>query len=231
MCIVTFTLGEIGMLQVKKNEPLHSQIYQIIKKLIIEGELEPGERLVEVKLAERLGTSRGPVREAFRMLIQDGLLVQKEVALFIFNPDTKDITDVFQCRQGLESLTAKLSAGNITDEQLKQLELNLQETREAVKCGNIGKISELDQQFHDIIALSSKNQQLIQLYEVLKSKVIFIRTCIIRNYYRNFLYFVDDHQLIYEALQERSQIKAEKEMKSHIQKNLEVSYTLMNKVE
>jgi DNA-binding GntR family transcriptional regulator len=213
-------------MQVTKIEPLHNQVYQLIKQMIVEGKLRPGERVVEVKLAERLGTSRGPIREAIRMLVQDGLLVQNEKVLSIFNPNARDIIDVFQCRQGLECLAARLAAEHITDEQLEQLEQIIQKSRKALENEDTEELSQLDQQFHDLIAFSSNNGQLIQLYEVIKSKIIYIRTCIIRNYYKNFLNFLDEHQLIYEALKERNPIKADDEIRMHIQKNLEVSYTL-----
>jgi DNA-binding GntR family transcriptional regulator len=211
---------------VKKMEPLHHQAYHIIKNMIIEGDLRPGERLVEVKLAEKLGTSRGPIREAIRMLVQDGLIQQTEGALSIFNPNAEDIIDVFQCRQGLESLAARLAAGSINDEQLASLKQNIEDSRKALERENTQELSRLDQQFHDIIALSSGNGQLIQLYQLIKTKVVYIRTCIIRNYYRNFLDFVDEHQLIYNALEARNALQAETDMRTHIQKNLEVSYTV-----
>ncbi len=217
-------------MQVRKTEPLHNQAYQIIKKMIVEGELNPGERIVEVKLAERLGTSRGPIREALRMLEQDGLLVQNESSLYIFNPNPQEIIDVFQCRQGLESLAAKLAADHITDEELKQMEHIIQQTRRAFETENTKEVSHYDQQFHDLVAYSSKNQQLIQLYELLKSKIVFIRSRIINNYYRNFSNFVDEHQVIYEALKARNSSKAEEDMRSHIQQNLEVSFTLISKI-
>jgi DNA-binding GntR family transcriptional regulator len=216
-------------MQVKKTELLHNQVYQIINNMIMEGHLHPGERLVEIKLAEKLGTSRGPVREAIRMLVQDGLLVQNEGVLNIFNPKSKEIIEVFECRQALESLAAKLAANHISDDQLSQLELIIQQSKTALKSGNVEEIGKLDQQFHDIIAISSENQQLIQLYEVLRTKIIYIRTCIIRNFYKNFLYFVDEHQNIFEALKARNSLKSEDEMRSHIQKNLEVSYSLIDK--
>lgn len=215
-------------MQVKKMEPLHNQAYQIIKKMIIEGELHPGERLVELRLAEKLGTSRGPIREAFRMLAHDGLLIQNESVLTIFNPNSQDIIDAFQCRQALESLAARLAAEHITDNQLLQIDKNIKDSKKALEIGNVQELSHFDQEFHDLIAQCSKNGQLIQLYEVIKSKIIYIRNCIIRNYYKNFMNFIDEHQTIYEALKARDPIKSEEEMRIHIQKNLEISYTLFN---
>ncbi|WP_167577781.1 GntR family transcriptional regulator [Ammoniphilus sp. YIM 78166] len=215
------------MSKIKKSEPLHNQVYHIVKRMLIEGEYQPGDRLVEVKLAESLGVSRAPVREAIRMLIQDGLLEQKEGLVYLINPTTQTIVEVFQCRQSLESLSARLAAKNISDSQLQQLAQNIQETQRAIQQNDSKEIGRLDQQFHDLIIEASGNQQLISLMSIIQAKISYIRNSIIRNFYQNFLTFADEHQRIYQALLERDENKAEMEMRSHIEKNLSVSYTLI----
>lgn len=215
------------MNQILKVEPLHHQVYLIVKSNILEGGFQPGERIVELKLAEKFGVSRGPVREAIRMLLQDGLLVQKEGVIQVFNPDRKDILEVFTCRQSLESLAAKLAADHITTEQLKRMEAILQDTDQAFRDENSHDLSLFDQQFHDIVIEASGNQQLIQLMEVIKAKIVYIRNCIIRNFYRHFLDFNREHHQIYQALAASDGKRAEELMRSHIERNLQVSYTLI----
>lgn len=72
------------LISIVKSSPLHIQIYHLIKKHLIEEYYQPDERLVEVKLAEEFGASRGPVRESLRMLIQDELIIQRGNALKVF---------------------------------------------------------------------------------------------------------------------------------------------------
>jgi DNA-binding GntR family transcriptional regulator len=213
-------------MQVTKMEPLHHQAYLIIKKMILEGDYQPGERVVELKLAQKLGTSRGPVREAIRMLIQDGLIIQNGGLLTILQIHSQDIRHIFMVRQSLESLSAKLAAAHMTETDLNRLETNIEQARKAVEDGDVDAIIQNDQEFHDIIAQSANNRHLLQLYEVIKTKVIFVRLCIIKNFYKNFINFVDEHQLIYNALKAQDPARSELEMHDHIQKNLEVSYTL-----
>ncbi|MEH7176845.1 GntR family transcriptional regulator [Neobacillus vireti] len=210
---------------IKKTELLHSQVYNIVKTMIMMGEYQPGERLVETKVAEKLGVSRGTVREAFRMLIKDDLLVQNESMLFVYNPSSLDILDVFECRKSLESLAAKLAANNIKNEQLDQLEHIIQESEKALVSNDTEELTNLNQQFHDLIALASQNKQLIQLFEVINAKVLYIRNCILKNRFKNFEEFVADHKRIYLALKEGNSTKSEQEMRSHIQKSLEQAST------
>ncbi|OLN23047.1 hypothetical protein BTO30_06620 [Domibacillus antri] len=216
------------MNEIKKNEPLHSQVYQIVKTMIMEGEYQPGERLVETKLAEKLKVSRGTVREAFRMLTKDDLLVQHDSSLFVYNPAAQDILDIYECRKSLESLAATLAAKNITDKQLDQLQIIIKNSKEALKINNTQKLIQYNQQFHDIISLASQNKQLIQLFEVISAKVLYIRNCILRDRPESFEDLVNDHERIYVGMKERNPEKAAHEMRLHIQRSLEIANTALN---
>jgi DNA-binding GntR family transcriptional regulator len=203
------------MREIKKNEPLHSQVYHIVKEMIMEGKYQPGERLVETKVAEILGVSRGTVREA--------LLVQKENSLFVYDPNAQDILDIYECRKSLESLSAKLAAQNITDEQLDQLECIIKQSKEALSNNDTHKHTIFNQQFHDTIAFSTRNKQLINLFEVINAKVLYIRNCILKERTDSFAVLVDDHEQIFLALKERNPEKAVEKMNNHIQRSLKVA--------
>lgn len=217
------------MKEIKKTEPLHSQVYHIVKEMIMEGKYQPGERLVETKVAEKLGVSRGTVREAFRMLNKDYLLVQNENILLVYNPDAQDILDLYECRKSLETLSAKLAASNITDEQLNQLNLIIKDSKKALKINDTKKLTSLNQQFHDTIALASKNKQLMQLFEVINAKVLYIRNCILKERSESFEVLVNDHEQIYLALLDRNPTTAEEKMSLHIQRSLKVANTSLHK--
>ncbi|MED2974095.1 GntR family transcriptional regulator [Fictibacillus sp. B-59209] len=213
------------MREIKKTELLHSQVYHIVKTMVMEGEFRPGKRLVETKTAEKLGVSRGTVREAFRMLIKDGLLVQDEGMVFVYNPGPQDILDVYECRKSLESLAIRLAANNINKEQLDRLQLIVEESKEAVRMNNSEKLTTLNHEYHGIIVIASHNKQLIQLFDVINAKVLYIRNCILKNRFKSFEEFVEDHERIFSALKEGNPAEAEKEMLSHIEKSLEVANT------
>ncbi|MET3321546.1 UNVERIFIED_ORG: DNA-binding GntR family transcriptional regulator [Peribacillus simplex] len=214
---------------IKKTEPLHSQVYTIVKEMILEGEYQPGERLVETKVAENIGVSRGTVREAFRMLTKDDMLVQDGNVLLVYNPTAQDILDLYECRKSLESLAARLAAHNITEEQLNELEQIIDESKEALMKNDKQKLTNLNQQFHDIIACASLNKQLIQLFEVIKTKVLYIRNCILKELMESFPDLVNDHIQIYSALKDRNPLKTEEKMGEHIQRSLKVANAALNK--
>ncbi|MDQ0219537.1 GntR family transcriptional regulator [Peribacillus cavernae] len=216
------------MREIKKTEPLHSQVYHIVKEMIMEGKYQPGERLVETKVAEKLGVSRGTVREAFRMLTKDDLLVQNDNILLVYNPDAQDILDLYECRKSLETLSAKLASIHISDEQLEQLQLIIEESKEALKINDTKRLTILNQQFHDLIALASQNKQLIQLFEVINAKVLYIRNCILKERLVSFAVLVKDHEQIYLALKERNPAKSEETMSAHIQRSLQVANTSLH---
>jgi len=212
------------MREIKKTEPLHIQAYQIVKEKILKGEYEPSERLVESKLAEQLGVSRGTVREALRMLTKDELLEQKESSLYVYNPSPDDILDIYECRRSLESLSVKLAAKNITDELLQELEQIILDSKEALAQNDTEKHTFLNQQFHDTIALSSKNKQLVQLFEVINAKVLYIRNCILKEHFYSLSVLINDHEQIYLALKDRDANKAEFAMNEHIERSFNVVY-------
>lgn len=81
------------MSQIVKPESLHIQAYNILKQSILDGERQPSERIVEAKVAGILGISRGPVREAIRMLIQDGLLVYNDGFVKVYEPTIDDSSE------------------------------------------------------------------------------------------------------------------------------------------
>jgi DNA-binding GntR family transcriptional regulator len=172
--------------------------------------------------------SRGTVREAFRMLTKDDLLVQHDSSLFVYNPGAQDILDIYECRKSLESLAATLATNNITNEQLEQLKLIIENSKEALKINNTPALIQFNQQFHDIIALASQNKQLIQLFEVISAKVLYIRNCILRDRPESFEDLVNDHERIYIGLKERNVEKAAEEMRLHIQRSLEIASIALN---
>src|SRR5690349_11978372 len=96
-------------------EPLHKEIATAIRNAILKGELRPGERLIEGELAERLGVSRAPLREALKQLIAEGLLVNvSRRGTTVIELTEKDIREIFSLRMALESLAVELITPTIT---------------------------------------------------------------------------------------------------------------------
>ncbi|BAU26349.1 GntR family transcriptional regulator [Aneurinibacillus soli] len=213
---------------ITKAEPLHIQAYQVIKSLILRREYGPGERMVEARLAERLGISRGPVREAFRMLIQDGLLVQGEGSVYVYRPTVSDIIEVFQCRESLEGLSARLAAAFLTAEDRRELTNTIEKMRAAIESNRPDEASVWDQAFHDIITRASGNRQLIDLLTGIKEKAIYMRSVILENRCDLFVTAISDHERIAHSLEMKNSEEAEREMQAHIRRTIKRFLELVN---
>lgn len=199
-----------------KPESLHLQAYQILKQEILDGERKPSERVVESKVALTLGISRGPVREALRMLIQDGLLLYNDGFVKVYEPTTHDIIEIFECRESLEALAITLVMEHVNDSLLAALTENMETTRQAAAAGQ--SLKRLDQEFHSLIIQASGNQQLIKLLDMIKAKIHYMRGSMDTTFYPT---LVEEHELLFNCIKERNAKEAEKRMRKHIQKGLE----------
>ena len=183
----------------------------------MDGERKPSERVVESKIATTLGISRGPVREAIRMLIQDGLLEYKDNFVIVYEPTIKDIVEIFQCRQSLEMLAIKLTIENGEDGLVEVLEENIRETEKALEDGPL--LKQLDQQFHTIIINASQNNHLIQLLEMIKTKIHYMRNSMVKSTFYPTL--INEHEKIVQAIRSKNIDEGTELIKEHIQKGLD----------
>ena len=132
--------------------PLRDVVFNTLREAILKGDLKPGERLMELQLASKLGVSRTPIREAIRMLEQEGLAVtMPRKGAEVAKMTLKDMEDVLEIREALDELAVRIACEKITDEQLKRLmdAKDLFET--STRTGDVKKIAEADVRFHDVI--------------------------------------------------------------------------------
>lgn len=161
-------------LKVNMNEylPLRDVVFNTLRQAILKGELAPGERLMEIQLAERLGVSRTPIREAIRKLELEGLVLMiprkgAEVAKI----SEKSLRDVLEVRRSLEELAIELACQRMTPEDVAELEKKQEEFREAVLKGSAMEIAETDEAYHDIIYKGTCNDRLIQIINNLREQM------------------------------------------------------------
>lgn len=144
--------------------PLRDVVFNTLRQAILRGELKPGERLMEIQLANKLGVSRTPIREAIRKLELEGLVLMiprrgAEVAEIT----EKSLRDVLEVRGALEELAVKLACQKITDAQIAELRAAEKEFEMALQSGDVSVYAEADVKFHDVIYRATDNQRLIQL--------------------------------------------------------------------
>ena len=195
--------------------PLREVVFHTLRKAIIQGELQPGERLMEVTLANKLGVSRTPVREAIRMLELEGLVVMiprkgAEVAKIT----VRDLKDALEVRMAIDSLSVKLACERLDEDDKTEIKQACVAFR-AVKSGNVQAIVEGDERFHNTIYRASKNQKLITIAMNLREQVYRYRF----EYVKDFSYhenLIREHDQITEAILKGDVETAQKIMKEHI---------------
>lgn len=144
--------------------PLRDVVFNTLRQAILRGELKPGERLMEIQLANKLGVSRTPIREAIRKLELEGLVtVVPRRGAEVAEITEKSLRDVLEVRRALEELAVKLACDRMTAEQMQQLKAAAKEFEKILEIDDVTKIAEVDVKFHDVIFMSTDNQRLIQL--------------------------------------------------------------------
>lgn len=153
-------------------KPLRELVFESLREAIIQGRLHPGERLMEIQLAEELGVSRTPVREAIRKLELEGLVLMiPRKGAYVSQISMKDIADVFEIRRALEGLAARLAAERATDEEVERLELALIQISEVAETDDLDGAVALDTDFHEELMRASHNPRLSQMVSNLREQI------------------------------------------------------------
>lgn len=205
-------------------KPLRDIVFQAMREAIIKGDLKPGERLMEVQLAEEMGVSRTPVREAIRKLELEGLVVMvPRKGAYVAGLTLKEVADVFEIRGSLEGLAAALAADRITDEEVAELDNILEDISVAGEKGDVDTIIEKDALFHQILFNATRNDRLAQIISNLKEHIDRFRAQSFENPAR-FKGVLEEHQKILDSIKQGDIINAESLAKEHIYR---VEYNIM----
>ena len=203
-------------LQIDEYLPLRDVVFNTLRQAIIEGEFQPGERLMEVTLANKLGVSRTPVREAIRMLELEGLVVMiPRKGAEVANITVSDLKDALEVRMAIEALSVKLACERIDDEGILELKRNNIAFKEAINSKLVPAIVKGDEAFNNTIYKASKNRKLINIAQNLREQVYRYRV----EYVKDVSYhdkLIKEHDLITLAILQRDSNAAEKIMKEHI---------------
>lgn len=167
-------MGEKRLLPVNLDsyKPLRELVLEAIREAIKNGTLQPRERLMEIQLADDLGVSRTPVREALRKLEQEGFIVMvPRKGAYVSDLSMKDVADVFEIRAALDGLAGGLAAERITEEELDLMERMLVEKGEAINQNDIDKLVEADTRFHEAMYMASRNERLSNIISNLREQI------------------------------------------------------------
>lgn len=204
--------------KVNMNEylPLRDVVFNTLRQAILKGELAPGERLMEIQLAEKLGVSRTPIREAIRKLELEGLVLMiprkgAEVAKI----SEKSLRDVLEVRRSLEELAIELACQRMTDEDMETLEQVQRHFRSAIAKGEAMTIAETDEQYHDVIYQGTRNDKLVQMLGNLREQMYRYRLEYIKDEDKRQILLVE-HDQIFKAIRDRHVAEAKAAAREHI---------------
>ena len=196
--------------------PLRDVVFNTLRRAILKGELEPGERLMEIALANKLGVSRTPIREAIRKLELEGLVVMiprkgAEVARIT----EKDLRDVLEVRTSLEKLAIELACDRVTEDDINDLKLACKDFEESFIKDDLTTIAEKDVAFHDIIFRATKNARLIQILNNLREQMYRYRLEYLKDT-QSHNRLVEEHQKIVDAIIDKNKEEAVRLIQEHI---------------
>lgn len=216
--------GHLQPIKLDSYKPLRELVCETIRQAIIDGTFSPGERLMEIQMADEMGVSRTPVREAIRKLELEGFVVMiPRRGTYVADISIKDITEIYEIRTSLDVLAAGLAAERITDEELETLNRLLVEIGQYIADKNMEKIVEADTAFHDVLYQASRNERLCSIINNLREQLTGIRGRSM-SYPGRLIETMDEHRSLIDSIASRDVERAQEAARMHIEN---AEHTLM----
>lgn len=200
---------------------LKEKVFDTIRKSIISLSLLPGQQLVEQRLAEELGVSKSPIREALQKLEQKGLVYTIPFkGCFVTEITPKEIEDTFQFREALETYCVRLICEFVSEDEFIRLKTILSQGEIALQRNDIENCYSINTQFHDALVGLTNNSKIIQNYSTLRDHL---------DRYRNIASRIkgrvaqshQDHVSILESIERKDGVQSEKKMSAHMRSVLQ----------
>lgn len=198
-------------------KPLRDVVVESIRQAIISGQFPPGMRLMELQLAEEMGVSRTPVREAIRKMELEGLVVMiPRRGAYVADISIKDINEVYEVRTALDVLSAGLAAERIDKSEIQEMRELLAEEAALVEAKDYPRIIDNDTAFHDVIYRASGNTRCMNIISNLREQITAIRG-------RSMPYpgrveiMLKEHRAIFDAIAAGKVEKAQEAVRTHME--------------
>jgi len=163
----TGTAGLDGLKALPTRKSAGQHVFEYLKQAITRGGIVPGSRLVESRIADSIGVSRTPVREALHKLGSQGFLKKLPAG----GLTSQDIDETFGIRSVLESYAARLAAENHTQKGLAGLEKKIQEYQNCLELGQVAELEKINTRFHELLYTLSNSPRLIKMINDLKAQI------------------------------------------------------------
>ena len=199
-----------------KRESLSNQVFEQMKEMIVRGEIPAGKRMIESVIAESMGISRTPVREAVRKLEAEGLLNHLPKGGYaVRGLDISDIEETFEIRSILESFASYLAAHRHSEKEIVPLEEKMEEFQRYLDKHDLKELARVNTEFHELLYDLSKSPRLVKMIHNLRDEIFFLRNIILQS--ADMAYLSNkDHGEIIKAIKKREAKKVERLVKDHI---------------
>ena len=208
---------KLSPIRLEGYQPLRGMVFDVLMSAIMQGQLSPGERLLEVQLADEMGVSRTPVREAIRRLELEGFVVMvPRKGAYVAGLSINDVEEVYEIRTVLETLAVRLAAQRMQPADYAQLDDLSEKMRATWQEGNVDNWVSLDASFHELLYKFSRNERLVAMMnnimeQLSRYRIISLANVEVRH---NSL---SEHQELIEALKRRDSEAAATAVAMHIE--------------
>ena len=210
----------MNKLIIKKGKSIREKVYDILKEMIIDGKISPGERIIETDYCEKFQISRTPLREAIRMLELEGLVESQNTGGVLVKKVTKqEIYEIYKIRIALESIILDEAIKNITDKDIKRIEEILKDTEEALEVKKDEKVFSLFSEFNNMLYDIAKLPKVTSLINNINTYMKRFRKLSVKDELRKRMAF-EDHVELLRAIKDKNLIKASEINKEHLEKSM-----------
>lgn len=204
-------------LEIRNYKPLGEVVFEYLRNAILGGELKPGERLMEVTIADQLGVSRTPVREAIRKLEKENFVIMiPRKGAYVADLTKKDILEVLEIRKELEGFAAYLASERMTIEEKEALAKTMEQFNASMATMDKKSMIDNDNSFHSLIFKATKNQRLINIIYDLHDQFQRFRLVYFSEF-TNYNEIQASHGRIYDAIIKGDALVAKAEAENHIE--------------
>ncbi|MBT8370742.1 MAG: GntR family transcriptional regulator [Deltaproteobacteria bacterium] len=210
--------GLEDLAKIGERKSLGQHVFENLKGAIVKGDIPPGGRLIESRLAETLGISRTPVREAIHKLEREGYLRKLSRGGFsVLGLSREDVEETFGIRGVLESYAARLAAQNHRKTDLKPLEKKIKLYQKHLDCKDLDALPDINTEFHDLLYALSRSPKLIHMINNLRDQIYRFRQLILRDE-KMAKMSNEDHKDMLERIRRRDADGVERLVRDHLRR-------------
>lgn len=207
-------------MSLQRSAPLYRQVYELLRRRILDGEYAPGESVQEVRTAALLQVSRTPVREALRQLEREGLLVARGTELRVIELSREEFVEIYVCRAALERIVAERSARYATPEDLDEMAEAIRDARRASFAGDHAAVVSANTRFHDRMLRSARMPTLRQLMDTIRGPILVARHRVLADSSVSERQICDEHEAVLDAIRQGDIETAQENMETHMDRDV-----------